>query len=153
MKNIKLNSLLLVGGDKTLNIFFQNYFNRVISIDKVDKSEIITRLEREKFPIIFSIDNIESIREVKRLNRDIITVLILSSFTSDIVMEAIKLKVFDLLELPLDIRKLSETLSSIDRELNSSKANFIEINGLYSFDLDKEILYNEYFDEVKLTKR
>ena len=152
MKNIKLDSLLLVGGDKTLNIFFQNYFNRVISIDKVDKSEIITRLEREKFPIIFSIDNIESIREVKRLNRDIITVLILSSFISDIVMEAIKLKVFDLLELPLDIRKLSETLSSIDRELNSGKTNFIEINGLYSFDLDKEILYNEYFDEVKLTK-
>ncbi len=53
------------------------------------------------------------------------------------------------LELPSDIDKLRETLNLID----SKKSRLIEINGLYSFDLDKEILYNEYFDEVKLTKR
>ncbi len=52
------------------------------------------------------------------------------------------------LELPSDIDKLRETLNLID----SKKSRLIEINGLYSFDLDKEILYNEYFDEVKLTK-
>lgn len=151
MKNLKYHSLLLVGGDDNLKSLFQNYFNEIKSIDK---SEILSFYDKERYPIIFFVDDIEPIREIRKFDRDIIIVLLLTKIVSDILLEAIKLRVFDLLKFPLNIDKLDKTLKLIDKELNGLyKKNICWINGGYFFDFNINILYDSNYNEIKLTKK
>jgi len=151
MKKLKYQSLLLIKNDNKIITDFQNYFDK---IKIINNNETISINEKEYYPILFIVDDIQLIKEIRKYDKDTIIILIVSKITKDILMKAIKLRIFDLLEFPFNRDKLENLLERLEEEIDNlyKKKNYW-INEGYFFDFNKKILYDTYRNEVKLTKK
>ena len=153
MKNLKFISLLLVGDEDT-SLYFQKYFREVILVK--NNSEALAICQKKSYPVVFLNDEINTVKKIKEYNSKIIIVIVAKNISKKSLMEVVYLHLEGCIEMPFKTNQVQKLLDNIDRKLllpSSIYNDVVEIKGGYTFCSIEEKLYNEFRQEVKLTKK
>jgi len=155
MYNLKFSSLLLVG-DIEEKYFFEKYFKKVELV--YSNKEALKVFNKNIFSVIFlSCDTLdddvfEICWKIRKSNHNIALALLTNSIDIDKLKKALPLHLSGCIERPVKKESVEEVLKFVDRELDFIYKNVIHLKNGYYFNKDKKILYNNLYNEVKLTK-
>lgn len=150
MKNLKYNSLLLVG-DEDRSFYFKKYFKDVFLVK--NDNEALAIYQKKPYPIVFLSDEIEIAKKIKAYNRETIIVLASKNISKKTLMESVLLHLSGCIEMPFERGKVEHLLESIDGDLEVLDRHLCRLKSGYTFDVQYQILYDEKVNEVKLTKK
>lgn len=153
MYYLKLNSFLIVGNE----IYKKHFYDYFDEITVVSCNEEAFNHYVEKKPAIVFLDYSENnaikvLKDIRKNDRKTIVVFIMSMIKSEMFLDILPLQLFSYLRKPFDNNEIKKLLTGIELELEYREGNIKRIKGMYSFNLNKVILYNERMKEVKLTK-
>ena len=150
MRNLIHNSLLLVGDEET-KCYFKNYFREIFLVK--NNSEALSICKKKYFPIIFILNSIDTAKEIRDYHKDAIIAVIVDKIDKENLLKGFFIHIIGYIERPFQKNKVEEVLFYIDREIEHLNPNIVWLKNNYSFDFNREILYDSNHIEIKLTKK
>jgi DNA-binding response OmpR family regulator len=155
MKNLELYVPVLVGKSDVREVF-QTFFENIYLVET--NKEALSCYYEHHPPIIFfycdekSSNPIEIIKKIREHDNKTILVVISKGKSFSFLFEALPLHLSGYITKPFEADKVEELFRNISHDLNFLHENELLLPEGYIFDRAKEILYDEKYVEVNLTK-
>ncbi len=155
MHNLKFSQLLLVGKPNEQR-FFENYFREVMLLER--NSDVLKWYTKSTFFTIFlDCDSLEGnvfeiAEEIRKHDHKRVIVFLSSKIDRDKLLKAIPLHLSGCIHRPLDQNQVEDVLEHVQSDLERISEDCIRLKSGYRFHVAKQILYDAFHQEVKLTK-
>ena len=155
MKNLDINPLLLVG-DFTVKEYFKKYF-KAIELVKSNSEALALYYQNSFFTIFLNCDletdnAFEVCREIRENDKKTAIAILSSNINIEKLNKAIPLHLSGCIERPFKESQVKEVLLNIQHDLEFLSYDIIKLKNGYHFCGNRQILYDSYHNEIKLTK-
>jgi DNA-binding response OmpR family regulator len=155
MKNLNINPLLLVGNYQEKQ-FFENYFNE-IRLVKSNTEALSLYHQNSFFTIFLNADSAEDnafdiCKKIRKNNNRTVIVILTDRLDKEKLQKALPLHLSGCIKRPFKKNQVEDVLSNVDHDLALTSTHIMKLKDGYRFDRIRQILYDNYQNEIKLTK-
>jgi len=138
-------------GDEDTSFYFKKYFNDVLLVK--DNGEALATYQKTHYPVVFLNDGVEIAKKIKASNRETIIAIISENISKNSLMEALFLRLSGCIEIPFEEHQVKHLLQHINSDLELLDTHMHRLKSGYTFDTRCQVLCDENYNEVKLTKK